>query len=226
MRRLIKLLAWGLVVSVVMILAAHVMVEWSAEGRTFTKIEDVVGEPRVAVVLGCSKTLPNGNANRFFPKRISAAVELFKSGRSAALIVSGDNSRPDYDEPTMMKEALVAAGVPADRIYCDYAGFRTLDSMVRAKEIFSQQRIIVVSQRFHNERAIYLARSRGIDALGFNAQDPDLTRLTAIKNVVREALARVAALIDAHVFRTQPRFLGPQIRIDPDSGVGGEGLPR
>lgn len=226
MRRLIKLLAWGLFVSLLMILAAHLTVESSAEGRTFAKVEDIVGEPRVAVVLGCSKTLPNGNANRFFPKRISAAAELFKSGRSPAVIVSGDNSRPDYDEPTMMKEALIAAGVPADRIYCDYAGFRTLDSMVRAREIFGQQRIIVVSQRFHNERAIYLARSRGMDAVGFNAKDPDLTRLTAIKNVVREALARVAALIDAHIIRTQPKFLGPQIRIDAETGVRAKDLPR
>lgn len=225
MRRLIKLLAWGLVILVVIVLAAHLIVEASAGGRNFSKIEDIAGEPRVAVVLGCSKTLPNGNANRFFPKRISAAVELFKSGHSPALIVSGDNSRPDYDEPTMMKEALVAAGVPSDRIYCDYAGFRTLDSMVRAKEIFAQQRIYVVSQRFHNERAIYLARSRGIDAVGFNAGDPDLTRLTALKNVVREALARVAALMDAHVFRTQPKLLGPRIKID-STAVSGEGLPR
>ena len=213
MRRLFKLFAWGLVISALVVLAAHLIVEASASGRTFDKIADVTGEPRVAVVLGCSKTLPSGNANRFFLKRISAAAELFNSGRCPAIIVSGDNSRQDYDEPTMMKEALIEAGVPADRIYCDYAGFRTLDSMVRAKEIFGQQRIMVVSQRFHNERAIYLARSRGIDAQGFNAKDPDLTRPTAIKNVVREALARVAALADAHILRTEPKYLGPQVKI-------------
>lgn len=113
----------------------------------------------------------------------------------------------------MMKEALITAGVPENRIYCDYAGFRTLDSMVRAKAVFGQERIVIVSQHFHNERAVYLAQSRNIDAVGLNAEDPDLTRLTAIKNVVREALARVAAVLDAELLQTQPKFLGPEIKI-------------
>lgn len=213
MRRLIKLLAWGFLLSALIVLVAHWMVQSSAQGRTFNKAEELSGTPRVAVVLGCSRTLPNGNANRFFAKRISAAADLFKSGRSQALIVSGDNGRPDYDEPSMMKEALITAGVPENRIYCDYAGFRTLDSMVRAKAVFGQERIVIVSQHFHNERAVYLAQSRNIDAVGLNAEDPDLTRLTAIKNVVREALARVAAVLDAELLRTQPKFLGPEIKI-------------
>jgi SanA protein len=127
----------------------------------------------VALVLGCSPTVGGGYTNPFFATRIQAAAELFRLGKVDYLLVSGDNRRRDYDEPSAMKEALVAAGVPQNRIYCDYAGRRTLDSVVRAGDVFGQGNIIVVSQEFHNQRAIFIAQHRGIDAIGFNAPDVD-----------------------------------------------------
>lgn len=213
MRRSLKFLAWGFVLLGIFAVACELLVKNAAASKTFGSVEQVTGDGRVAVVLGCSKKLANGRENRFFKKRIDAAVALFKAGKCPAIIVSGDNSTKDYDEPTDMKEALVAAGIPEAKIYCDYAGFRTLDSMVRAKEIFGQSKIIVVSQRFHNERAIYLASNRGIDAIGFNAVDANLTRPTAIKNAIREVLARMKAVLDAHLLDTKPKFLGPKVQV-------------
>jgi SanA protein len=124
---------------------------------------------KVALVLGCSPKLRDGSTNYFFIFRMDAGAKLIKNGNVDYLLVSGDNRRRDYDEPTAMKEALIARGVAPDRIVCDYAGLTTLDSVVRAKAIFGQAEITIVSQRFHTERAIYLARAYGVDAIGYNA---------------------------------------------------------
>src|SRR5262249_5023793 len=127
------------------------------------------------------------------------------------LIVSGDNHVQGYDEPTDMKEALIERGVPSSRIYLDYAGFRTLDSVTRAKGIFLQDKITIVSQHFHNERAIFLASHDGIDAIGFDASD--VAFAYALKTLLREQLARVKAALDVYVLHTKPHFLGRKIAV-------------
>jgi len=213
MRRFFKFLAWGFVLALGLVILCGVSVQRSAAERTVAEVVAVPADIKVALVLGCSKKLPDGRSNRFFCKRMDAAAKLYQAGKCRALIVSGDNSVKGYDEPTDMKEALVAAGVPADKIHCDYAGFRTLDSVVRAQKVFGQSRLIIISQRFHNERAIYLARSLGIDAYGFNAADAVLSTSLRLKNQAREALARVQAVLDIHVFGTQPKFLGQPVVI-------------
>ena len=174
-----------------------------------TSVETVPFTP-VALVLGCSPKI-GGRPNIFFNHRIDAAVALHRAGRVKAFIVSGDNGSKDYDEPTVMKEALVAQGVPEAAIYCDYAGFRTLDSVVRAQSIFGQSRFIVVSQHFHNERAIFLARRRGLDAVGFDAAD--VSRSMAPMTYLREYLARVQAVLDVTLLQTRPKFDGPPVMI-------------
>jgi SanA protein len=126
---------------------------------------------RVGLVLGCSRPTRDGRRNLFFDRRIAAAAEPFRAGRVQYLQLSGDNSRTDYDEPSDMRRALVQAGIPPARLVLDHAGFRTLDSVVRAKEVFGLGEVIIVSQHFHNERAVYLARARGIEAFGFDAKD-------------------------------------------------------
>jgi len=113
-----------------------------------------------------------------------------------------------------MKDALIRAGVPAERVFCDYAGFRTLDSVVRAKEVFGQSRFLVVSQSFHNERAVYLARANGLDAYGFDAQA--VGGAAGLKTRARELAARVAAVVDV-ALGTQPKFLGPPVEITADA---------
>ena len=162
----------------------------------------------VALVLGCSRSLGDGRKNLFFERRIAAAAELYRTGQVGYLLVSGDNSRPDYDEPSDMRSALVAAGVPASRIVRDYAGFRTLDSVVRAKQVFGLDELIVVSQRFHNERAVYLARAHGIRAFGYDARDVGGAEGLRVK--LREVVSRLAAVLDVRVLHSTPRFGGPR----------------
>ncbi|MFM9957952.1 MAG: vancomycin high temperature exclusion protein [Phycisphaerales bacterium] len=160
----------------------------------------------VALVLGTNPRVNDGRENLFFRYRIEAAAELFHAGRVRHLLVSGDNHIATYDEPGAMRDALITKGVPAGAITLDYAGFRTLDSVFRARSVFGQQRIVVVSQAFHCERAIYLARRHGIDAIGFAAQQPGGAAGGMVR--ARETLARCAAVIDGVIGRG-PRFTGP-----------------
>jgi len=132
---------------------------------------DEIPEMDVALVLGAAPIGPEGGPNRYFEYRLDAAASLWKSGRIRYLLVSGDNRRADYDEPTAMRDGLVKRGVPASAIYRDLAGIRTWDSVVRAQEIFGQRRLIIVSQRFHLARAIFLARRQGIEAWGLEARN-------------------------------------------------------
>jgi len=214
MKWLLKL--GGLGAGVLMLVAAGASIgcEWwvarAAKGRCFDEAA-LVPETPVAVVLGASPRLADGRPNLFFLARMEAAAALFKAGRVKALIVSGDNGTRGYDEPTEMKTALVRLGVPHQRVVCDFAGFRTLDSAVRAKEVFGQDRVVFVSQRFHNERAIYLARSAGMDAHGFNARDVPVA--AAPRTFLREKLASVKAVLDVTVLKTRPRFLGGKVAV-------------
>jgi SanA protein len=166
---------------------------------------------KVGLVLGCVRYLNGGYENPFFQNRIDAAARLFEAGKIDYLLVSGDNHRQGYDEASDMKQALVERGVPPEKIVCDYAGFSTLDSIVRSKEVFGQQAITVISQRFHNERAIYIAKACGVEAAGYNAKDVKLK--WAAKTYLREIASRVKAVWDVRIVRRQPRFLGNPIVI-------------
>jgi SanA protein len=163
---------------------------------------------KVGLVLGCSPKMSDGRDNLFFLGRIAAASELFRAGRVQYLLLSGDNSRPDYDEPSAMRMALINQGVPAARLVRDYAGFRTLDSVVRAKEVFGLNEVIIISQHFHNERAVYLARAHGMEAFGFDAKD--VGGPEGVRMALRESVSRLFAVLDAQVFHTKPRFAGPR----------------
>ncbi len=156
--------------------------------------------------------------NRYFTRRIDSAAELYHAGKVKWLLVSGDNGRKNYDEASGMQQALIAKGVPAKVIFCDYAGFSTLDSVVRAKKVFGENHITIISQEFHNQRAIWLAKQYGIDAIGFNA--PDLNMKHGLYTQLREKLARVSAVIDAKILHRQPKYLGPLVMIGPFSEHG------
>jgi len=124
--------------------------------------------------------------------------------------VSGDNGTVEYNETDTMKEDLVEMGIPEEKIYGDYAGFRTLDSVVRAKEIFGQEKYTLISQRFHLERALFLAHSEGVDAIGYAARDVPV-RL-APRVWIRERLARVKMMLDI-IFGVKPKFGGERVEI-------------
>lgn len=175
---------------------------------------DEVPHNRVGLVLGTGPTTVRGRPNPYFVGRIQAAALLYKAGKVDYLLVSGDNSSRYYDEPSATRNALITQGVPTERIYRDYAGFRTLDSVVRAKEVFKEQRFTIISQAFHNQRAVFIARERGLEAIGFNA--PDVPEWFNTSTQFRERFARVQMVLDLFLLGTQPRFLGEPIRIGVD----------
>ena len=201
-----RVVVWGVLAGLLMWGVADVGIRIASLGRLYDKTTiEQVPDARAAVVLGCVRILKDGSRNRFYGYRIRAAAELYKAGKVKAIIVSGDNHVKGYDEPSDMKEDLVAEGIPAEKVVCDYAGFRTLDSVVRAKEVFGAERFIVVSQPFHVRRALFLAWGFGCDAYGYAAED--VRGINSVMTLLREQLAKVAALMDV-VIRRQPKFLG------------------
>ena len=199
------LLAWG---------GAALAIRLASNGRVFdSKTIAALPRLRAGVVLGCRKTLPNGLSNLYFTRRIAAAAELYRAGKVDCFIVSGDNHVRTYDEATDMKNSLVAAGVPEAQIVCDYAGFRTLDTVVRAKKVFGLDSFVVISQPDHVRRAVFTARGFGCDAYGYAAQD--VNGRYSIKTTIREQLAKIAAVLDV-ILRRRPKFLGPREPLPSD----------
>ncbi len=193
-----------------LILYANFTAVWASRGRLFNETESLPAA-KVGLVLGTTDRLYDGRENRYFRYRIDAAVKVWKAGKVETLIVSGDNREKYYNEPEKMKAALIEEGVPKGRIVCDYAGLRTLDSVVRAKEIFGAERILVISQRFQNERAIYLAQANGMDAYGFNAEDVEVS--AGFKTKLREVGARVKMWLDVNFLDTRPKYLGEKVEL-------------
>lgn len=205
----LKVIALILVGGILGILGTDQLVKRTTSDQVYQSTQTIPYH-KVGLLLGTGKILANGHINLYYQYRIEAAVQLFNAGKIDFILVSGDNSTEAYDEPTTMKEDLIKSGVPAHRIFLDYAGFRTLDSVVRCKAIFGQSDITIISQQFHNERAIYLANSKNIEAIGFNAKD--VSTRYGFKTQLREKLARVKMLLDL-VFGKSPKFLGKKINI-------------
>ena len=181
-----------------------------SQRKVYNSIKEVP-KRKIGLVLGCSKYLSNGRQNLYFQQRIDAAKELYFSDKVKFLLVSGDNSTKYYDEPTTMKKDLIALGVPGNKIYCDYAGLSTLDSVVRTKEVFKENQFIVISQGFHVRRAIYLGLAHDIDLIGYAPQG--VSGLGSLKTELRECLARGKALLDVKFLNRQPKFLGDPVII-------------
>ncbi len=181
-----------------------------AKGKMFDKINEIEAR-EIALVLGTSRSPDGKRENLFFTYRIAAAAELYFAGKVKHIIVSGDNSSANYNEPRDMQQALMKLGVPKSSITLDYAGLRTLDSVVRCKEIFQQQKVIIVSQEFHNYRALFIAQHHNIDAIAYNARQPELPTW---KTTLREYLARPKAVIDVCLLDAQPKYLGDKIDIN------------
>jgi SanA protein len=208
-KKYFKILFWLFIGVISIVIICNLVINFSAEGKTFSQLE-VVPKNKVGIVLGTSKKLVSGQPNPYYSFRIEAAVSLFKSEKIEFILVSGDNATNYYNEPETFKKDLILAGIPKEKIFLDYAGFRTLDSMVRAKEVFGLDKVTVISQKFHNQRAIYIAEKKGLTAVGFNAKD--VTGNSGLKVHLREYLARVKVFIDL-IGNTQPRFYGERIEI-------------
>lgn len=185
-------------------------VENGSKGYIYSDLNKIPAN-KVGVLLGTSRHLTNGTPNPFFYYRIKAASALFFSGKIRYILVSGDNRFFSYNEPREMRRELMRAGIPDTSIIMDFAGFRTLDSVVRAKKVFGLKKFTIISQEFHNERAIYIARFNEIDAVAYNAVDPpdDFT----LKVRIREYFARAMVVIDLYLLHKKPYFLGTQVQI-------------
>jgi SanA protein len=190
-----------------MILLAERACQRVARERIFRSIDSVPAK-EVALVLGTSRTTRTGNTNLHFKHRMEAAAALYRAGKVKHLLVSGDNHIRSYDEPTDMRDALVAAGVPPGAITCDYAGFRTLDSVMRAKSVFGLTNFMIVTEEFHCPRAVWIARRHGLEAVAFAAPDVPLASWS-VRVKARESLARVLCAADLYLLHRSPKFPGP-----------------
>lgn len=163
------------------------------------------------LVLGTSKKLRNGRDNQFFSNRIDATLTVYQAKKCKKIIVSGDNRYSDYNEPNDMKQSLIEKGIPPADIICDYAGRRTIDSVIRYKEIFGQEAGIVISQQFHNERAVFIGQKNNIHLFGYNANDVDA--YNSFKTKFREIFSKGKVIYDVYLLNSTPKILGEKIKI-------------
>lgn len=198
-----------MVLTVIAIWLANKQVELHAQNKVFESVMNIP-QRQTGLLLGTSKYLKKGRSNLFYKYRIQATVALFNAKKIKYVIISGDHSEKYYNEPADMRKDLIALGVPDSVIFLDYAGLRTLDSVVRCKEIFGQTNITIISQQFHNERALYIADECQIDAVAFNAQSPSMK--FGVKTYIREYFARVNLFTDLLIGK-RPKYLGKKIKM-------------
>lgn len=211
--KLKKTLKWAIimlpVLAFISIIWANVAIEKSTKNCIYNHANSIPHN-KVGLLLGTSKYISNGWENLYYRYRINATYELIKNHKIDFLVISGDNSTKHYNEPESMKNDLVKLGVPDSIIYLDYAGFRTYDSVIRMNKIFGQTNFTIISQQFHNQRAVYIANCLGLNAIAFNAKD--VNKYYGFKTKLREQLARIKMFIDL-TFGSKPKFLGEKITI-------------
>lgn len=207
---LFKILFFFIIASLLLIIFSEIVVTSKSKKYLFDD-PALLPDSSVVLVLGTLKNFANGGENLFFTYRMQAAKELYDTGKVRAFVVSGDNRKKGYNEPEDMRQSLIEMGIPDEIIYLDYAGFRTLDSVVRMNKIFGQSEFVIVSQKFHNQRAVYIARAHDLTAYGYNAKNVNVRY--SVKTFVRERFARVKVFIDI-ITGKQPKFLGEPVVIE------------
>lgn len=210
MRKAKKVLFLTILVTVIFVVVVNFWMVASTSDAVYTEIENVPAR-KVALVLGTSHRTQTGGPNPYFEKRIQTASDLYHSGKAVHFILSGDNSTKYYNEPLEMKKALVRKGVPESAITLDYAGLRTLDSIVRSKEVFGQDKVIIITQSFHCYRALFISQYYDMDAVAMVAEEPDFDKSRNVR--IREYFARAKAVLDLYVLGTGPRFLGQKEEV-------------
>lgn len=194
--------------AIVIAFGLNVYVNFFTSSRRYTNPSKVPEQP-VAIVLGAG-IFSDGTPTPMLADRVRAAAKLYKQGRVQKLLMSGDNSREDYDEVTAMQDYAVELGVFPEDITLDHAGFRTYDSCYRAKEIFGIEQAVIVTQKFHLSRAVYLCNHLNVDAIGLGTPDWEIY---PFRNVmfysIREKFSTLKAFWEVHITRPQPTFLGP-----------------
>jgi len=210
MKRALKYVLSFLTVVLILIACCNAWIIETTQKQLFTNVNQVPSN-NVGLVLGTSKFFADGTANLFFKYRILAAVELFNAKKIRHIIVSGDNHSAGHNEAVDMKKALIHQGIPDTCIILDFAGFRTFDSVVRCQKVFGQHKFTIISQEFHNQRALFISNYFGMEAIGYNAQK--VPEELSIKTLVREFFAKSKAVLDIYFIHIQPKFLGTPIKI-------------
>ena len=211
----VAVFAGFLVVCLIWVLIIDQWMERTTRDRIYRNIDDVPRH-KVALVLG-ARVYPNGRLSPMLEDRVRAGVELYKAGRVEKLLMSGDNSEHHYDEVTAMRRRAIELGVPSDDVVRDFAGFRTYDSLIRARELWGLRDLVIISQGFHLPRALFLARGLGIDADGYVATRPGGYGASYDRARRREIPARMLAWLDLYILKAQPRFLGPPEGLSGDA---------
>jgi SanA protein len=211
MRWLKRIVLSAVLVFLLLIVASNLWIVSSTAHHVFTD-SSRLPDHRVALVLGTSNKTVSGNANPYFEMRMETAAELYRRGKIDHLIVSGDNRSRYYNEPMAMRNALIKLGVPQTAITLDFAGLRTLDSVVRCKEIFGQNKITIITQPFHSYRALFISAYYNIEAVAMVTDEP--MAQFSLKVRFREYLARTKAILDLYVLKTTPRFMGEKEQIE------------
>ena len=174
------------------ILVCDIFMKLYAKDSIYENI-DLLPTNKAGLLLGTSKYRKDGSNNPFFDNRIEAAAQLYKAGKINFIIASG-NKINGYDEPKVMLQELIKKGIPESVVHADNFGFRTIDSILRAKKVFGQDSFTIISQKFHNERAIFIAKQRGISAIAYDAKPVEFT--DSFKTRGREYFARVRSVLD------------------------------
>jgi SanA protein len=186
-------------------------VEKNAKGKLYADVSEIPYN-KVGLLLGTCKTMDDRvTINPFWQFRLDAAYALWKAKKIDRILISGDNGWHGYNEPQDFMDEFIAMGIPDSCLVCDFAGFRTHDSVIRSKKIFGQKKVTIISQEFHNERALFIARKYDLEAVGFNANDVSFR--SGLYTFFREKAARVLLFLDLYVLDTQPHFLGKKISI-------------
>ena len=210
LKRFLLLLLGFFVITIISVLSIDYYISKQTSEKIYTQVNKIPPN-KVGLLLGTSKYLSSGHINLYYKYRIEAVTKLYRSGKIKFILISGDNGSKSYNEPELMKQDLVENNIPEANIFLDYAGFRTLDSVLRAQKIFGQNTFTVISQEFHNERALYLAHHFNIEAIAFNAKDVKLNY--GFKTQLREKLARCKMMLDL-LFKVEPKYLGDPIKIE------------
>lgn len=213
---MVKRFLYGLLIFIcLLLLTALVLDRWisiQTAPLIYSKLQQL--PPRdVGLVLGTAKYYRTGVINQYYQYRIQGALNVYNSGKVKYLLLSGDNAHQSYNEPATMRRDLINAGVSGGDIVLDYAGFRTLDSVVRTRKVFDTDNFTIITQRFHCERALFIALHRGIDAQCYAVPSPK--DIFSVR--LREFAARIGMLVDLYLFGREPHFLGPIIPVPPSA---------
>ena len=188
----------GSIMFLSIVLACNIWIISATKSRVFSDIPSLPAN-RDGLVLATGRLIDKGRVNQHFVRRVDAAAALYHAGKVQRLILSGDKG---HDEPMELKRALLARGIPESALVLDNYGLRTLDSVVRARDVFHCGNLTIISERFHDFRALFLSRYYGINAVAYAPKD--LPFRWMIRSMVRESLARVKAVLDLYVLKTKP----------------------